>query len=102
MGKLSIDDKQVGLSYLPIIANKVILNNSTLKQVITETLNLIFFPFLSLTYKCLLPLLSELKTIFFPSGEKLAETSIEELLVTLFEILVLRSRMKEFTFQLKG
>ena len=44
MGKLSIDDKQVGLSYLPIIANKVILNNSTLKQVITETLNLIFFP----------------------------------------------------------
>ena len=27
-------------------------------------------------YRCLLPLLSELKTICFPSGEKLAETSL--------------------------
>ena len=37
-----------------------------------------FFPLLLLTYKCLLPLLSELKTICFPSGEKLAETSEDE------------------------
>ena len=48
---------------------------------------------LSHTYKCLLPLLSELKTIFLPSGEKLAETSIEALFVTLFDMRVLRSRI---------
>ena len=36
---------------------------------------------------CLLPVLSELKTIFLPSGEKLAETSIAELLVILLETL---------------